>query len=98
MVANSSISPNVQPDKRYEVSLIWAGAHPPELTPKPGRWRRGVVYRERHGIAAARRAAPPISAVNVDEVNIDFFRVDAEYLPRFLAEYRPGAGMGNWGA
>lgn len=38
----------------------------------------------------------PISAVNVDEVNIDFFRVDAEYLPRFLAEYRPGAGMGNW--
>ena len=38
----------------------------------------------------------PISAVNVDEVNIDFFRIDAEYLPRFLAEYRPGAGMGNW--
>ncbi len=38
----------------------------------------------------------PISAVNVDEVNIDFFRVDAEYLPRFLAEYRPGSGMGNW--
>ena len=33
----------------------------------------------------------PISAVNVDEVNIDFFRVDAEYLPRFLAEYRPGS-------
>ncbi|MFQ2916478.1 alpha-2-macroglobulin family protein [Aeromonas caviae] len=90
--------PNVQPDKSYEVSLK-AG-----LGPSPLRWTLKTRPLEvGASFTASGMVLPlrdelrlPISAVNVDEVNIDFFRVDAEYLPRFLAEYRPGAGMGNW--
>ncbi|MCR3908560.1 alpha-2-macroglobulin family protein [Aeromonas hydrophila] len=90
--------PNVQPDKSYEVSLK-AG-----LGPSPQRWtlktrplEAGASFTASGMVLPLRdELRLPISAVNVDEVNIDFFRVDAEYLPRFLAEYRPGAGMGNW--
>ncbi|WP_227656143.1 alpha-2-macroglobulin family protein [Aeromonas caviae] len=90
--------PNVQPDKSYEVSLK-AG-----LGPSPLRWtlktrplEAGASFTASGMVLPLRdELRLPISAVNVDEVNIDFFRVDAEYLPRFLAEYRPGAGMGNW--
>lgn len=90
--------PNVQPDKCYEVSLK-AG-----LGPSPQRWtlktrplEAGASFTASGMVLPLRdELRLPISAVNVDEVNIDFFRVDAEYLPRFLAEYRPGAGMGNW--
>nr|WP_082033582.1 alpha-2-macroglobulin [Aeromonas dhakensis] len=90
--------PNVQPDKSYEVRLK-AG-----LGPSPQRWtlktrplEAGASFTASGMVLPLRdELRLPISAVNVDEVNIDFFRVDAEYLPRFLAEYRPGAGMGNW--
>ncbi len=90
--------PNVQPDKSYEVSLK-AG-----LGPSPQRWtlktrplEAGASFTASGMVLPLRdELRLPISAVNVDEVNIDFFRVDAEYLPRFLAEYRPGSGMGNW--
>lgn len=90
--------PNVQPDKSYEVSLK-AG-----LGPSPQSWilktrplEAGASFTASGMVLPLRQELRlPISAVNVDEVNIDFFRVDAEYLPRFLAEYRPGAGMGNW--
>lgn len=90
--------PNVQPDKSYEVSLK-AG-----LGPSPQSWplktrplEAGASFTASWMVLPLRdELRLPISAVNVDEVNIDFFRVDAEYLPRFLAEYRPGAGMGNW--
>lgn len=90
--------PNVQPDKSYEVSLK-AG-----LGPSPQRWtlktrplEAGASFTASGMVLPLRdELRLPISAVNVDEVNIDFFQVDAEYLPRFLAEYRPGAGMGNW--
>ncbi|MGN5221973.1 alpha-2-macroglobulin family protein [Aeromonas veronii] len=90
--------PNVQPDKSYEVSLK-AG-----LGPSPQRWtlktrplEAGASFTASGMVLPLRQELRlPISAVNVDEVNIDFFRVDAEYLPRFLAEYRPGSGMGNW--
>lgn len=90
--------PNVQPDKSYEVSLK-AG-----LGPSPQRWtlktrplEAGASFTASGMVLPLREELRlPISAVNVDEVNIDFFRIDAEYLPRFLAEYRPGAGMGNW--
>ncbi|HHQ4557618.1 alpha-2-macroglobulin family protein [Aeromonas hydrophila] len=90
--------PNVQPDKSYEVSLK-AG-----LGPSPQRWtlktrplEAGASFTASGMVLPLRdELRLPISAVNVDEVNIDFFRVDAEYLPRFLAEYRPGVGMGNW--
>ncbi|MDX7839533.1 alpha-2-macroglobulin [Aeromonas caviae] len=90
--------PNVQPGKSYEVSLK-AG-----LGPSPLRWtlktrplEAGASFTASGMVLPLRdELRLPISAVNVDEVNIDFFRVDAEYLPRFLAEYRPGAGMGNW--
>ncbi|WP_421312064.1 alpha-2-macroglobulin family protein [Aeromonas sp. 603404] len=89
---------NVQPDKSYEVSLK-AG-----LGPSPQSWtlmtrplEAGASFTASGMVLPLRdELRLPISAVNVDEVNIDFFRVDAEYLPRFLAEYRPGAGMGNW--
>ncbi|MCY9822081.1 alpha-2-macroglobulin family protein [Aeromonas media] len=90
--------PNVQPDKSYEVSLKSG------LGPAPQRWtlktrplEAGASFTASGMVLPLRdELRLPISAVNVDEVNIDFFRVDAEYLPRFLAEYRPGAGMGNW--
>ncbi|MCR6555063.1 alpha-2-macroglobulin family protein, partial [Aeromonas sp. CPF2-S1] len=90
--------PNVQPDKSYEVSLKTG------LGPSPQRWtlktrplEAGASFTASGMVLPLRdELRLPISAVNVDEVNIDFFRVDAEYLPRFLAEYRPGAGMGNW--
>ncbi|MFM5425480.1 alpha-2-macroglobulin [Aeromonas veronii] len=90
--------PNVQPDKSYEVSLKSG------LGPSPQRWtlktrplEAGASFTASGMVLPLRdELRLPISAVNVDEVNIDFFRVDAEYLPRFLAEYRPGAGMGNW--
>lgn len=90
--------PNVQPDNSYEVNLK-AG-----LGPSPQRWtlktrplEAGASFTASGMVLPLRdELRLPISAVNVDEVNIDFFRVDAEYLPRFLAEYRPGAGMGNW--
>ncbi|WP_439835579.1 alpha-2-macroglobulin family protein [Aeromonas enteropelogenes] len=90
--------PNVQPDKRYEVTLK------PGLGPEPQRWtlktrplEAGASFTASGMVLPLRdELRLPISAVNVDEVNIDFFRVDAAYLPRFLAEYRPGSGMGNW--
>lgn len=90
--------PNVQPDKSYEVSLKSG------LGPSPQRWtlktrplEAGASFTASGMVLPLREELRlPISAVNVDEVNIDFFRVDAAYLSRFLAEYRPGSGMGNW--
>ncbi len=90
--------PNVQPDKSYEVSLkAGLGPSPKSWTLKTRPLEAGASFTASGMVLPLRdELRLPISAVNVDEVNIDFFRVDAEYLPRFLAEYRPGAGMGNW--
>lgn len=90
--------PNVQPDKSYEVSLkAGLGPFPQSWTLKTRPLEAGASFTASGMVLPLRdELRLPISAVNVDEVNIDFFRVDAEYLPRFLAEYRPGAGMGNW--
>jgi len=90
--------PNVQPDKSYEVSLkAGLGPSPQGWTLKTRPLEAGASFTASGMVLPLRdELRLPISAVNVDEVNIDFFRVDAEYLPRFLAEYRPGAGMGNW--
>ncbi|MNU88721.1 hypothetical protein D3C71_785410 [compost metagenome] len=90
--------PNVQPDKSYEVSLkAGLGPSPQNWTLKTRPLEAGASFTASGMVLPLRQELRlPISAVNVDEVNIDFFRVDAEYLPRFLAEYRPGAGMGNW--
>ncbi|WP_429138562.1 alpha-2-macroglobulin family protein [Aeromonas allosaccharophila] len=90
--------PNVQPDKSYEVSLkSGLGPSPQSWTLKTRPLEAGASFTASGMVLPLRdELRLPISAVNVDEVNIDFFRVDAEYLPRFLAEYRPGAGMGNW--
>lgn len=90
--------PNVQPDKSYEVSLkAGLGPSPRNWTLKTRPLEAGASFTASGMVLPLREELRlPISAVNVDEVNIDFFRVDAEYLPRFLAEYRPGAGMGNW--
>ncbi|WP_162511904.1 alpha-2-macroglobulin family protein [Aeromonas sobria] len=90
--------PNVQPDKNYEVSLkSGLGPSPQSWTLKTRPLEAGASFTASGMVLPLRQELRlPISAVNVDEVNIDFFRVDAEYLPRFLAEYRPGAGMGNW--
>ncbi|HHP5355610.1 TPA: alpha-2-macroglobulin family protein [Aeromonas veronii] len=90
--------PNVQPDKSYEVSLkAGLGPSPQSWTLKTRPLEAGASFTASGMVLPLRdELRLPISAVNVDEVNIDFFRVDAEYLPRFLAEYRPSAGMGNW--
>ncbi|MGU5595705.1 alpha-2-macroglobulin family protein [Aeromonas sanarellii] len=90
--------PNVQPDKSYEVSLkAGLGPSPQSWTLKTRPLEAGASFTASGMVLPLRdELRLPISAVNVDEVNIDFFRVDTEYLPRFLAEYRPGAGMGNW--
>ncbi|WP_068977148.1 alpha-2-macroglobulin family protein [Aeromonas sp. EERV15] len=90
--------PNVQPDKSYEVSLkAGLGPGPQSWTLKTRPLEAGASFTASGMVLPLRQELRlPISAVNVDEVNIDFFRVDAEYLPRFLAEYRPGSGMGNW--
>lgn len=90
--------PNVQPDKSYEVSLkAGLGPSPQNWTLKTRPLEAGASFTASGMVLPLRdELRLPISAVNVDEVNIDFFRVDADYLPRFLAEYRPGAGMGNW--
>ncbi|MEH8223741.1 alpha-2-macroglobulin [Aeromonas veronii] len=90
--------PNVQPDKSYEVSLkAGLGPSPQSWTLKTRPLEAGASFTASGMVLPLRQELRlPISAVNVDEVNIDFFRVDAEYLPRFLAEYRPGAGIGNW--
>ncbi|MFM4950003.1 alpha-2-macroglobulin family protein [Aeromonas dhakensis] len=90
--------PNVQPDKSYEVSLkAGLGPSSQNWTLKTRPLEAGASFTASGMVLPLRdELRLPISAVNVDEVNIDFFRVDAEYLPRFLAEYRPGAGMGNW--
>ncbi|MFM5873966.1 alpha-2-macroglobulin [Aeromonas veronii] len=90
--------PNVQPDKSYEVSLkAGLGPSPQSWTLKTRPLEAGASFTASGMVLPLRQELRlPISAVNVDEVNIDFFQVDAEYLPRFLAEYRPGSGMGNW--
>ncbi|MFM5181056.1 alpha-2-macroglobulin [Aeromonas veronii] len=90
--------PNVQPDKSYEVSLkAGLGPSSQSWTLKTRPLEAGASFTASGMVLPLRdELRLPISAVNVDEVNIDFFRVDAEYLPRFLAEYRPGSGMGNW--
>lgn len=90
--------PNVQPDKSYEVSLkAGLGPSPQSWTLKTRPLEAGASFTASGMVLPLRdELRLPISAVNVDEVNIDFFRVDAAYLPRFLAEYRPGSGMGNW--
>ncbi|MFZ3404854.1 alpha-2-macroglobulin [Aeromonas salmonicida] len=90
--------PQVAPDKRYKV-ILKAGLGPEaqSWTLKTRPLEAGASFTASGMVLPLRQELRlPISAVNVDEVNIDFFRVDAEYLPRFLAEYRPGAGMGNW--
>ncbi|MFM1715006.1 alpha-2-macroglobulin family protein [Aeromonas salmonicida] len=90
--------PQVAPDKSYKVTLkagLGPEAHSWTLKTRP--LEAGASFAASGMVLPLRQELRlPISAVNVDEVNIDFFRVDAEYLPRFLAEYRPGAGMGNW--
>ncbi|MGY3896678.1 alpha-2-macroglobulin family protein [Aeromonas enterica] len=90
--------PQVAPDKSYEVTLkSGLGPDPQRWTLKTRPLEAGASFTASGMVLPLRQELRlPISAVNVDEVNIDFFRVDAEYLPRFLAEYRPGAGMGNW--
>ncbi|MEH8260408.1 alpha-2-macroglobulin [Aeromonas veronii] len=90
--------PNVQHDKSYEVSLkAGLGPSPQSWTLKTRPLEAGASFTASGMVLPLRQELRlPISAVNVDEVNIDFFQVDAEYLPRFLAEYRPGSGMGNW--
>lgn len=90
--------PQVEPNKSYEVSLKGG------LGPEPQRWtlktrplEAGASFTASGMVLPLRQELRlPISAVNVDEVNIDFFRIAPDYLPRFLAEYKPGAGMGNW--
>lgn len=90
--------PNVQPDKSYEVSLkAGLGPSSQSWTLKTRPLEAGASFTASGMVLPLRdELRLPISAVNVDEVNIDFFWVDAEYLPRFLTEYRPGSGMGNW--
>ncbi len=39
----------------------------------------------------------PIISVNVSEVDVEFFRVRAGSLPRFLAEFQRGGRRGYWG-
>jgi alpha-2-macroglobulin len=39
----------------------------------------------------------PIITVNVDEVDVEFFRVRPDSLPRFLAEFQGGGRRGYWG-
>lgn len=39
----------------------------------------------------------PIISVNVAEVDVEFFRVRASSLPRFLAEFQGGGRRGYWG-
>ncbi|MGE6117155.1 alpha-2-macroglobulin family protein [Aeromonas salmonicida] len=90
--------PQVAPDKSYKVTLkAGLGPEAQSWTLKTRPLEAGASFAASGMVLPLRQELRlPISAVNVDEVNIDFFRVDAEYLPRFLAEYRPGAGMGNW--
>jgi alpha-2-macroglobulin len=90
--------PNVEPNKSYEVALkTGLGPAPQSWTLKTRPLEAGASFAASGMVLPLRQELRlPISAVNVDEVNIDFFRIDADYLPRFLAEYRPGAGMGNW--
>ncbi|MFM1640947.1 alpha-2-macroglobulin family protein [Aeromonas salmonicida] len=90
--------PQVAPDKSYKVTLkAGLGPEAQSWTLKTRPLEAGASFAASGMVLPLRQELRlPISAVNVDEVNIDFFRVDAEYLPRFLAEYRPGTGMGNW--
>lgn len=90
--------PQVAPDKSYKVTLkAGLGPEAQSWTLKTRPLEAGASFAASGMVLPLRQELRlPISAVNVDEVNIDFFRVDAEYLPRFLAEYRPAAGMGNW--
>lgn len=39
----------------------------------------------------------PIISVNITEVDVEFFRVRASSLPRFLAEFQSGGRRGYWG-
>lgn len=88
----------VQPDRTYEVSLKTG------LGPQAGRWslttrplQAGATFASSGMVLPLRSSLRlPISAVNVSEVNIDFWRIDPAWLPTFLARYRPGSGMGNW--
>ena len=77
----------MQPDKSYEVSLkAGLGPSPQSWTLKTRPLEAGASFTASGMVLPLRDELQlPISAVNVDEVNIDFFRVDAEYLPRFLA-------------
>ncbi|MGY3885392.1 alpha-2-macroglobulin family protein [Aeromonas aquatica] len=90
--------PQVAPDKSYEVTLkAGLGPAPQSWTIKTRPLVAGASFTASGMVLPLRQELRlPISAVNVDEVNIDFFRIEADYLPRFLAEYKPGAGMGNW--
>ncbi|GAA5216220.1 alpha-2-macroglobulin [Corallincola platygyrae] len=38
----------------------------------------------------------PVTAINVDEVNIDFFRMDESYLPQLLRYHAPATNMDNY--
>ena len=89
----NSIFRNVQPDKRYEVFAGWTGPIP--STGPQDRLLR-LAYRERHRPAPLRDdPRPPISAVNVDEVNIDFFRAGCGISGPAFWLSAPGAGMGK---
>lgn len=61
-----------------------------ELDPVVGFASQGSVLpaRESRGL--------PIVSINVDEVDVEFLRVDDDALPAFLAQYQRGGRRGSW--
>jgi hypothetical protein len=64
--------------------------HTGELDPAIGFASQGSVLpaRESRGL--------PVVSLNVDEVDVEFLRVEEKSLPRFFAEYQRGGRRGSW--
>ncbi len=61
-----------------------------ELTPAVGFASQGSV------LPAKESRGLPVVSVNVDEVDVEFLRVDDKSLPRFFSEYQRGGRRGSW--
>ncbi|HLM53345.1 MAG TPA: alpha-2-macroglobulin [Pseudoxanthomonas sp.] len=97
--------PSVEAAKDYEVRVradllaadgtrlgreLERKVHTGELEPAVGFASQGSVLpaRESRGL--------PVVSLNVEEVDVEFLRVEEKSLPRFFAEYQRGGRRGSW--
>ncbi|RCU50004.1 alpha-2-macroglobulin family protein [Corallincola holothuriorum] len=97
--------PFVEPEVEYKVQLAAGllainGASLQEaqtLTIKTRPLAAGAAFSSNGSVLPLNQSAKlPVTAINVDEVNVDFFRISQSYLPQLLSYYSPASSLDNY--